>query len=127
MITPAALARVLSLCSLATLSACGGQVVVDADPPTAFCELPQLAPEGPFTAETCADRCTLGAVGADGAAVRLECDGARCVLLVDGAERCTCTELDYANTCANGVPLCQHLANFDFGATEWIKCAEPGG
>lgn len=101
--------------------------MVDDDPPTASCELPQLAPEGPFTAETCADRCALGAVGADGAAVQLECDGAQCVLFVGGVERCACTELDYANTCANGVPLCQHLANFDFAETVSIECAEPGG
>jgi hypothetical protein len=125
MVTPGALAHMLSLCSLAALSACGGRVVVDEKAGPASCELPQLAAEGPFTAETCAGRCTLGAVGEDGAPVRLACDGQRCVLFVDGAERCTCTELDFASTCANGVPLCQHLANFNFAAAVPLGCATP--
>jgi hypothetical protein len=122
MSTPSTIARSISLFALC---ACGARVAVDDAASSSVCELPQLAPEGPFTAEMCLDRCTRGAVAEDGAPVRLACDGERCVLSVDGVERCTCTDLDYSNTCANGVAVCQHHANFNFAATTSVPCSVP--
>jgi hypothetical protein len=60
--------------------------------------------------------CTLAGIGSDGLMHTMRCTtrGAppttefeTCVWLVEGEERCTCTEgPDWSNTCPNGVPLC---------------------
>jgi hypothetical protein len=53
----------------------------------------------------------------DGHAHRILCDGNACRWHVDDALRCTCEQLDYSNTCANGITLCADWRDsFDFSA-----------
>lgn len=113
------------LSAFACLGACGARSDPEGVASALVCGLPSLAPEGPFTEEDCAGSCTLGSIDEDGNPVRLACDGQRCVLFVDGVRRCTCTELDYANVCGNGVPICRDIGNFNFAATTPVGCA-PG-
>jgi hypothetical protein len=51
----------------------------------------------------------------DGREHRVVCDSEGCLWYVDGTLTCTCEQLDYANTCTNGVPMCADwYGHFDF-------------
>lgn len=48
---------------------------------------------------------------------RVVCDSQSCRWYVNEAMTCTCQELDFSNTCANGVPLCADWrSSFDFSS-----------
>lgn len=63
-----------------------------------------------LTAETCSF-----VTEQNGHEHRILCDGQTCRWYVDDVQLCTCQELDYANRCGNGVPMCADwLRYFDF-------------
>jgi hypothetical protein len=80
-------------------AACGGR-------PGPECELPPASATPTTVERLCEGRCVLETHDALERPVRLECDGTACHLLVAGELQCTCDDLDWANTCATGVPTC---------------------
>lgn len=88
------------------LVACGARSGNTTDAEQAIDCLPQavrgvVGTSGPGT-------CVLEGRDADGRRHRMECsrDPEICVWFTDGTERCRCAEPDWANTCANSVPIC---------------------
>ncbi len=55
-----------------------------------------------------------------GVAWQSACDGTSCTLSREGEPLCTCTDLDFASTCANGIATCRHWAYFDYSEQEII-------
>ena len=92
-------ARISALLLALLGASCGGR-------PAPVCDLPPAA-ERPATVERlCDGRCILATRDALGRSVRLECDGTACQLFVADELACTCDDLDWANTCASGLPTC---------------------
>jgi hypothetical protein len=83
----------------------------DADDP-APCELPE--PALPITSiSDTPDRCVIRGRDGRGREHALDCDGARCQWRTEGRVTCECDDLDYANVCGRGGPLCVRLELFD--------------
>lgn len=106
------------------LAGCGARSGLENPPGDGGCALPVYARDAAFQQRACGTTCTL--VGSDehGASVRFHCDGRQCQFFVNGIPGCTCTELDWANVCSNGVPLCVRRSNFDFTRVESLPCTD---
>jgi hypothetical protein len=112
------LVRVLALLLAAAAVSCGGRSA-----PAGVCDLPAM-PESHATVERfCDDQCILETRDAHGRLVRLECDGTSCELFVDDVLRCSCTDLDWANTCSHGTPTCLATSGvFSFADYAFAAC-----
>jgi hypothetical protein len=91
--------RISALLLTLLVASCGGR-------PGPLCELPPAAARPATVERFCAGRCILETHDALGRPVRLECDGTTCQLFVAEELRCMCDDLDWANTCAGGIPTC---------------------
>jgi hypothetical protein len=98
-------------------AACGARTEIDG-----VCELPIMAEERHTRETSCEGRCVLETIDAFGRAIRLACDGTSCVLFIDNQPRCSCTDVDYAMTCARGVPTCLTGDIFSFADYSFSEC-----
>ncbi len=105
---------------------CGARTeLVDRSSDDGGCALPRIAQDAASRERACNGTCTMSATSEQGSAVRFHCDGRSCQLFVDEVPGCVCTDLDFANVCSNGVPLCRRRPNFNFARFESVSCGVP--
>ena len=85
-----------------TLVGCGGKAVVDGT--AGDCPMPASLGQ-----QECVDSPGLivrEGVYASGVHCREECDGTTCTWYENGEAACGCSQVDYSNSSAHGIPLC---------------------
>ena len=115
--------RLLSwLVPLLVLAGCGGRTGLGDPSNGGDLGLPLYDQDAGFAEQTCGSTCTLSGTDDQGRTIRFYCDGARCQFFVADVPGFVCTDLDFANVCSNGVPLCVQRSNFNFTRTEFLPC-----
>ncbi len=81
---------------------------------------PSGAPLSPTVARVRDRGCVLEARDSAGRLWAMECALEKCRMFVDGELRCSCSDMDYVNTCPTGEPTCRGWQYFSYLDVSYI-------